>query len=279
MFKISDFARLSCVSAKMLRHYDEIGLLKPAYVDPVNEYRYYAADQLPRLNRIVVLKELGFTLEQIARLLKDDLPADQIKGMLKLRRAEVEQLLHAQQARLVQIEARLNQIEREGQLPSYEVVLRSVQPMRVASAYAVVSDDKEIAQLLHEVETYVAGHKARAAGPPLVVYHECEDLEQEVEVAVPVQGAVPDDEQVAMNELPAVTTMACVVHTGNYDAICQAGEALCRWAQAQGYDLIGPSREVYLRFSAPKSMALPAEFLARRPGESVTELQFPVAKA
>ena len=68
MFKIGDFSKFSRVSVKMLRHYDELGLLKPALVDPATNYRYYSADQLPRLNRIIALKDLGFTLEQVGRL-------------------------------------------------------------------------------------------------------------------------------------------------------------------------------------------------------------------
>lgn len=59
MFKISDFSRLSLVSAKALRYYDELGLLKPARVDESTGYRYYAASQLPRLNRILALKDPG----------------------------------------------------------------------------------------------------------------------------------------------------------------------------------------------------------------------------
>jgi DNA-binding transcriptional MerR regulator len=74
MFKIGDFSRFSRVTVKMLRHYDEIGLLKPARVDPFTGYRYYTADQLPRLNRIIALKDLGFTLEQIGSLLDDIFP-------------------------------------------------------------------------------------------------------------------------------------------------------------------------------------------------------------
>src|SRR5262245_63460928 len=109
MFKISEFAKLSRVSVKMLRYYDEIGLLKPAHVDPFSDYRYYMVEQLPRLNRIIVLKELGFSLQQIASLLEADMPVGQFKGMLRLRRAEVAQQIRAAQERLARIEGRLAQ--------------------------------------------------------------------------------------------------------------------------------------------------------------------------
>ncbi|HET8910910.1 MAG TPA: MerR family transcriptional regulator, partial [Ktedonobacteraceae bacterium] len=69
MLKIGEFAQVGQVSIATLRHYDQLGLLKPIALDPVSGYRYYALDQLPRLNRILVLKDLGFPLDQISQLL------------------------------------------------------------------------------------------------------------------------------------------------------------------------------------------------------------------
>ena len=103
MFKISDFSKLSRVSAKALRYYDELGLLEPAQIDRFTGYRYYSIDQLPRLNRTlrVALKDLGLALEQIARLLDKELPPDQLRGMLMLKQAELQQQADELQERLV----------------------------------------------------------------------------------------------------------------------------------------------------------------------------------
>src|SRR5512135_3610869 len=98
MLKIGEFSRLSRVSVRMLRHYDQLGLLKPSRTDRVTNYRYYSADQLPRLNRILALQDLGFSLEQIGALLDESLPADELRGMLRLKRAEVQQGIQAEQA-------------------------------------------------------------------------------------------------------------------------------------------------------------------------------------
>src|SRR5262245_16360687 len=130
MFKIGDFSKFSQVSIKMLRHYDRLGLLKPARIDPATSYRYYSADQLPRLNRILALRDLGFALEQIAELL-DDVPAEQIRGMLKLKQAELEQQMRHEQQRLERIAARLRQIEQE-QPSSADVIVRRVRPQLMA---------------------------------------------------------------------------------------------------------------------------------------------------
>src|SRR5215813_7359182 len=129
MFKIGDFSRLSRVSVRMLHHYDEIGLFKPLRVDEFTGYRYYAFEQLPRLNRILALKDLGFSLEQIAEMLDEELPAAQIRGMLRLRQAELQQQAQEIRERLARVEARLRQIEEEGKMPDQEVILKQVAPL------------------------------------------------------------------------------------------------------------------------------------------------------
>lgn len=114
MLKIGEFAKKSQVTVKTLRHYDRLGLLKPAWIDRFTGYRYYAQEQLPRLNRIMALKDLGFTLEQTGRILQNELAVDELRGMLRLKCAELERHIGEEQARLARVEARLRQIENEG---------------------------------------------------------------------------------------------------------------------------------------------------------------------
>src|SRR5512143_3025631 len=113
MIRIGDFSKLSRVSIKTLRFYDEMGLLKPIEVDRFTGYRYYEFDQLPRLYRILALKDLGFSLEEIGRLFEGDLPTEQMRGMLKLRQAEIRQQVAEEAERLERVEYRLRQIEQE----------------------------------------------------------------------------------------------------------------------------------------------------------------------
>lgn len=276
MFKISEFARLSRVSPKMLRHYDELGLLRPAHTDPATDYRYYSAEQLPRLNRIIVLKDLGFTLQQIVTLIDDDLPAEQIKGMLKLRRAEVEQLLDAEGRRLTQIEARLREIEAEEQAPPYDVVLRPVPALPVASASAVAYNDAAVLKLLDEVEWYAARHNARSSQPPAVIYHGCEPSVMQVEVVVPLSSPLPERGPVRASELPGAPLMACLVHVGADETLESAYSSLLRWIAARRYRVAGPTRELYLRYGPEAPPNLPPTFVAPRPDAAVTEFQIPV---
>jgi DNA-binding transcriptional MerR regulator len=282
MIRIGDFSRLARVSVVTLRHYDDLGLLTPAHVDPETGYRYYTPDQLPRLNRILALKELGFSLEQVARLLHDELPAAQIRGLLVMQRAQLEQQVREQRARLAAVEARLRHIEREGSPPVYDVVVRPVEPLLVASMRRRVPGAEAIERLFEEVEAYAASDHARAPQPPLALFHDAEYREQDldVEVAVPLSKRVPDSKAADVRELPAVPSMACVVHAGSYATIGQAFADLLGWVGTQGYQVAGPHREVYLRFGAGDlTLDLPDVYLTDEADAYVTELQVPIERA
>src|SRR5690242_21163469 len=116
MFKIGEFSKLVQVTVPTLRYYDQVGLLKPVQVDPFTGYRYYSADQLPRLHRILALKGLGFSLEQIAVVLAEGLTPEQMRGMLRLRHAQISEQIVEMENQLVEVEVRLQQIEQEEQL-------------------------------------------------------------------------------------------------------------------------------------------------------------------
>jgi len=119
MFRIGEFSKIAQVSGRLLRYYDEIGLFNPVHIDSETGYRYYSAQQLPELNRILALKELGLTLDQIARLVAGHISTDEIRGMLVMKKAQIEQTLSEELTRIRYIESRINQIDREGELRDY----------------------------------------------------------------------------------------------------------------------------------------------------------------
>src|ERR1700730_5704547 len=118
MFSIGDFARPGRVSVRMLRHYDAIGLIRPACVDVATGYRFYEASQLDELNRVLALKDLGFTLQQVRAILEEKVSAAELRGMLRLRRAEIRATIDAETTRLARVEARLMTIEDGGRGPA-----------------------------------------------------------------------------------------------------------------------------------------------------------------
>src|SRR5262245_35033716 len=116
MLRIGEFSRLSQVTVKALRHYDDLGLLKPSVIDRFTDYRYYTLDQLPRIHRIMVLKELGLSLEQIVQIMTTELPLDQLKGMLVLKQAEMQRRIDEELGQLARVHFHIRQIEMEANM-------------------------------------------------------------------------------------------------------------------------------------------------------------------
>lgn len=114
MLKIGDFSKFSRVSIKTLRYYDEIGLLKPAEVDRFTGYRYYSVDQLSRLNRIMGLKDLGLSLEEINQLLADNPSAEKVIELLRAKREAAIARLYEEEARIRRVEGWLKKVEKRG---------------------------------------------------------------------------------------------------------------------------------------------------------------------
>jgi DNA-binding transcriptional MerR regulator len=265
----------------MLRHYDQIGLLVPAHVDPRTRYRSYTADQLPRLRRIVALKELGFPLEQVAALVDEDISNAEVRRRLHGRRAELARTLHLDRARLLDVEDRLSAIDQAQQDREYEVVIRPVASQVMATLRDVVpSLGRPIEHLFDEVEAYAARHRARAAHSPLLIFHDgaVRNAALDVEVGIPVTRSTPDEGRISVREVPGTDTMACAVYSGGYERTSDALRALRAWASTNGWAIIGPPREVYIRFGADHADALelPRAFLTDEPDAYVTEVQLPL---
>ncbi|NWF69952.1 MAG: MerR family transcriptional regulator [Chloroflexi bacterium] len=268
MLKISEFSRLTQVPAKTLRYYDELGLFSPAHSDPFTGYRYYSVEQLPRLNRILALKGLGLSLEQIAQLLRDDLPAQELREMLRAKEAETRQRLAEEHRRLQQVAARLRQIEDEGRVSDYEIVLKPVPPLRVISLRQIVPDLSQIAAALAlmfpRLEGHVAAQRAGPAAPALILYHDSEFHEQniDIEAALPISGEIPTAAPLRVHTLPAAL-MACTIHRGAYEDLGRAHVAILRWAASQPYQIGAPNREIFLQARTV-------------PDKLVTEIQYPL---
>ena len=269
MIKIGDFARLRQVSVVTLRYYDELDLLKPVRIDTFNGYRFYSVEQLPRLNRILALKDLGFSLEQIKLMLVDGLSVEQLRSMLMVQRNQVEQRLSEEQTRLARIEARLRQIEMENKMPTYDVLLKTVPAMLVAARRVTIPTNDEVPQYLQpafkKVRTYLDSQGVKSTGPCLTVWHSPADVfeNEDAEAVFPIDRQLPGTEDVRIYELPS-TQVAAVVHQGDFADFTQGHAALLEWIDANGYQITGPYREIYIASS--------------NQAQSTTEIQFPVEK-
>lgn len=272
MFAIGEFARLGRVSVRMLRHYDTIGLLHPDRVDDASGYRYYRAAQLARLNRIIALKDLGLTLQQVQDILDKDLEVAELYGMLRLRRLELEAGIAADCDRLTRVEARLSIIEREGLMPVTDVVIKTIPSVRVAEITGVAEgfEPTSIGPVIQGLFDTVCGQlDAGGVTPigPAIGYYEHLDEGVLVHAAMPVSvGSTSpgSDDSYSVVDLPAVEA-ATLIHRGSMSMADVVHQDLARWIEDNGYRLSGPEREVTLEWT---------------PHEDgwVTEFQYPVTR-
>ena len=270
MIRIGDFARLSAVSIETLRHYDELGLLKPERVDDSTGYRYYGAAQLARVNRILALKDLGFSLRQVGEVL-DGLTAERLAGMLSLAQAQAEQAVADDQARLARIASRLRQLELEDDMPDYDVILKDLPPLLVASCKVTVPTNDDVPQVLgkafDDAYALVKRTGAKEVGPCIAVWHQPAAVltNEVVEAAVNIDREVAPANGVEVYEL-AGGPAASVVHNGPMTEMVPAHAVLLSWMDENGYEPAGTYREVY------------HETEHEGAGQSVVEIQYPVVR-
>jgi DNA-binding transcriptional MerR regulator len=272
MFTIGDFARLGHVSVRMLRHYDAIGLLHPASVDEQTGYRWYTAEQLGRLNRIVALKDLGFRLEQVHSMLDGKVSTEEMRGMLALRQAELEAQINDDRARLARVEARLRIIERESAMPTDDVIIKSVPAVRVAEVTGIAAsfEPDSITPVIGPLYDRLCADLARAGieptGPSIAYYEDApDDGGIIIHAALPVDIDLGDHPGFTVLDLPEVGQAATLIHRGSMDGVMASIQALAHWIDANGFSSAGYNRELYLNYGHGD------------PADWVTELQEPVA--
>jgi DNA-binding transcriptional MerR regulator len=273
MFKIGDFSKLTRVSVKRLHHYDELGLFKPVYVDEMTGYRYYSFEQLPHLNRILALKDLGFSLETIAELLGVGLSSDTLETLLKLKQGELEQQLAETRERLERVSARLKYIQQEGTMPTHEVILKTVEPIAIASARETIAPEnmrERCLALLDKVFQVLKEQNIKHTGTTLALYHDNSEKGVDTEMAVVLgETLLPTTHDgVHLQTLPQ-TQMASVVYKGSFNAFDTVGKIhidIGKWIETNDYQIIGANREIYLQ---------PPEDYSQ---DGVMEIQYPVVK-
>lgn len=271
MFRIGDFARHGRVSVRMLRHYDAVGLLRPTRVDPATGYRSYDAAQLSRLNRIVALKDLGLTLDQVGRILDESVGVEELRGMLRLRQAELRAQIAADEARLTQVEARLAAIEGEGTMPTDDVQVKSLPAVRVAeltgtaASFEPASISPVIGSLYDKLVRRLAAAGVSPTGPGIAYYVPGGNGGVVVHAAMPVDADPSAGHDFQVVDLPAVEHAATIVHRGSMDDVLPTVQTIARWMDDNGYRSGGASRELYLDCDGPRD-------------QWVTELQEPVSR-
>lgn len=278
LLKVSEFAQLAQVTVKTLHHYDNIGLLQPASVDPFTNYRYYSIEQLPRIHRVMALRELGLSLEQIAIMLDDEVSPDEIRGMLALRRAEALQQMREARRQLSMIEFRLHMIEAEIDFPQLDILIKRLEPMRFLSFFAPAHPSFE-AGMQHmqatarAIQGAIADGTIKHTGVNIDVFHG-ETLMSFIDPDLGgsqheiLLGVTADQEPVTLKgigpltirEQPGVPAAATLMLSGRQDQHLEQVTLMRRWAINHGYRYSNQVR--YLMHRGPIHTLDPGEFIA-----------------
>ena len=255
MLKIGEFSRLSQVTVKTLHHYDDIGLLKPAQINQFTGYRYYSVDQLARIHRIMALKDLGLSLDQIALMLNEDLAHDEIRGMLRLQQAEIQQRVREEQARLSQVEFRLRLIEMDDKMPEMDIIVKKIPPFYALTLRRSMNP-KDMIPFGLEIEQAQVQHGVKLVGPVTEIRFEEEyqSGHEDVEFALPVvhthKNAMPLSTFGIFEpkSIPGLDMAATYIQKGvNPAQIAEKLPVFRRWIVDNGYQLCSTHRLVFHR--------------------------------
>ena len=248
---IGKFSVLTRISPKALRYYDSKGLLVPEAKDSITGYRYYTAAQLEKGVKIRTLTLLGFSLDDVSVILKSLETGDReafqevLKRQLSSTRREI--------VRLERIESLLRNPDEMIKTTLTEPVVKELPLTRVISKTQRGSVGELTGKLIGDIVGVVyhpdnQRNLVKMTGPLMSLYHEenpkLDDMI--VSVAVPVTGKISvTDPDVEILNLPAVKVLS-LVHKGPYESIGLAYQQLMEYASAQGIELTGPLRELYL---------------------------------
>ena len=271
MLKIGDFSKLSRVSIRMLRHYDEIGLLVPASIDAFTGYRYYSEDQLPAAGRIAALKDMGFGLAAIREILNCYGDREALDRYLRVRQSELEELAAETAQRLRLLDTARKGLRKDDSTMNYNVTLKTLPQRYVASVRMTIPSYEQEILLWNVMNTETAGMKLVPGDPCYcsVTFHDGEFKEADVdaEAQKTVKGEYRDTEHVKFRTVPAVT-FASATYQGPYEKISQVNAAVAAWVRDNGYEYDGPAFNIY--HVSPHETDDPEAF--------VTEVCYPVKK-
>lgn len=282
MIKIGDFSKMAKVSIRMLRHYDQMNLLKPAFIDPSSGYRSYQMDQLPRLSRILFLKDLGFSLAEIKSLIDVPMSLEQMKDMYHKRQEELLQEIEAARYTLFNIRSRLDMIESEGKLPPFDIIVKETEGLSIVSVRGIVPSllemDHYCYTMYHSLYESISDIGLTTFGNEMTFYHleEYAETNLDMEASLTLSGdwkktlsdkTLPP--HLTIRTLPPEPTVASLIYEGPYEGIETGFIELLKWLSINGWEPSGPGREIHLSGRAHGE---------ENPGPPIAELQIPIKK-
>lgn len=271
MFKIGYFSIINQVTVKTLRHYDEIGLLKPELVDEMTGYRMYSSAQLPRVQKIIALKQIGLSLADIAIVLHDESNLEKVVAQLQTKQRELTADLEKREKQLHQLCTFIASIKKEKNM-SIHVVIKELPEVVVASTRKVIKHYDDLFTVAPAMGEVMKKHGVTCATPAYCfnIYHDGEYKETDVDVELceAVVKAGPNSDGVSYKTIPAIPAAACIYHKGPYEQLGRSYAAIMKWIEENGYQVADLPRESYIDGIWNKSDSQ----------DWLTEIQIPVNK-
>ena len=268
VYRIGLFSKINKVTVKTLRYYDEIGLLKPAHVDEENGYRYYTSEQLPLIHKIIALRQIGFSIDEILAIFS----GNDVAEIFAQRKRELKALIEESSEQLSRITHYLREMKGDFTM-NYEVATKELPEVIVYSKRMIVPNYDAYFELIPKI-----GEEITAANPGLkcavpeycfIIYHDGEYKEKDIDIefceAVTAWGK--DTDTIKFKSMEK-TFAACVLHKGPYQTIPNAYAYAFKWIAENGYVVTGNPRESYI--DGIWNQEDSANWL--------TELQVPIAK-
>ncbi|CDM70228.1 MerR family transcriptional regulator [Clostridium bornimense] len=265
LYKIGLFSQMNKITIKALRHYDEIGLLKPEHIDEFTGYRYYSSAQLPILHEIIALRQIGFSLEEI----RDVQAGKSVKELLVKKKSEILKKISEETMKLSQVEYYL---ENRDEDCKYDIVLKDLPEVIVASMRTTISSYEDLFKIIPPMGAEMERVGCICAVPEYCfnIYHDGEYRERDIDVEVceAVVEMKEDSKLIKFKKIDKVELAACTLHKGSYSDFPKAYSALIKWIEENDYEMIDYPRESYIDGVWNKDSE----------EEWLTEIQFPVRK-
>ena len=269
MFKIGDFSKLTRVSVRMLRYYDEVGLFKPAKIDDFTGYRYYSAKQISDINLIVSLRDMSFNVADIAIFMKEK-SDEKLEDILKVKSEEIKNNIRAEEIRLEKINSAIKDMKKERVNMSYNVTLKSIPSYKVISLRDAIPAYNAEGILWERLSKYTTSKNIHCDDIAYATYHDegHKEGEVDVEIVMGVDKLMENENEFIFKETEVVKQAVSILVPGDYSNLAPAYNFLGNWIEENGYSIVGNPRQV----------AIKGPWNERNTEDYLSEIQIPVKK-
>ena len=248
MFKIGDFSKLTFVSIRMLRYYDEVNLLKPEMVDQFTGYRYYSAKQIKKLNQIVALRDMGFNVNDIKSVIEEK-SLEKLEVLLKSKKEEIENSISLEIEKINKINSTINNLYKERVDMEYNVNIKSVPKYKVISLRDIIPNYHAEGVLWERLCTYLEKAKLKTGALGFAIYHDegHKDSDVDVEIVMELLEGSKVEEPFVIKETETLDKVASILVTGSYNNIAPAFNYLATWIEENQHEICGNARQIPIK--------------------------------